>query len=339
MNSTALLGVAEYAAAVRVALDDLPDAAKRTMLDGLDDHLAEIVAEGDASLNDTLGPPETYAAELRSTAGFPAAPNPAVSKQPDAPVQWPPPAQHVGAPAPLTPRSATRGSIARVWLARSYLGLVGLLLLVLLIANAMKVDSRKIVLATLIVAALWWVARRALGESRLPETWKRRAQVGASGAALIGSALIGGQLAESSVTYISADTGAGYVTDPAGIGIALDQGPTTVQFVTVPVTLTVLQPGLIVPDLLGMPMADALAFLDRSGFGYEYRGGEDPASVVVRLEPPAGTIIDPSQGLFLEFQVEQVAHSSTTVIPTPTTPTTTVTTSTVTTSTAVTTVP
>ena len=66
--------VAAYAAAVREALTDLEPNEARSLLDGLDDHLAEVAAAApDVSLVVTLGPASAYAAELRHSAGAPTA--------------------------------------------------------------------------------------------------------------------------------------------------------------------------------------------------------------------------------------------------------------------------
>jgi hypothetical protein len=58
--------VPAYAAAVRAALGGLPPAQSEVLLDDLDDHLAEVAAESGEPLLSRLGPPERYAAELRS---------------------------------------------------------------------------------------------------------------------------------------------------------------------------------------------------------------------------------------------------------------------------------
>ena len=64
--------VAAYAAAVREALADLEPNQARSLLDGLDDHLAEVAAaDPDVTLVDALGPASAYAAELRRSAGAP----------------------------------------------------------------------------------------------------------------------------------------------------------------------------------------------------------------------------------------------------------------------------
>lgn len=59
-----------YARQVRSALSDLPTSTLEELLEDLDDHLAEVAAEHDGSL-DVLGTPATYAQELRTAAGLP----------------------------------------------------------------------------------------------------------------------------------------------------------------------------------------------------------------------------------------------------------------------------
>jgi hypothetical protein len=73
MTFLATNGVQSYARAVRDAMGDLPPEQANAVLDGLDEHLAEIVAEGTVDLEAVLGSPESYAAELRLSAGLPAA--------------------------------------------------------------------------------------------------------------------------------------------------------------------------------------------------------------------------------------------------------------------------
>jgi hypothetical protein len=62
--------VAEYAAAVRRHLADLPAAVREDLLADLETHLAEVAAdlEAGATLAERLGPPEVYASELREAA-------------------------------------------------------------------------------------------------------------------------------------------------------------------------------------------------------------------------------------------------------------------------------
>ena len=65
--------VRDYLAAVMRELADLPPAERDDLLDDLDDHLHEVLAEGEGSLEQRLGPPAMYAAELRTSAGLASA--------------------------------------------------------------------------------------------------------------------------------------------------------------------------------------------------------------------------------------------------------------------------
>jgi hypothetical protein len=64
--------VARYAAAVRAAFADLSGPERELLLEDLEDHLQEVAAEDGGPLDERLGPPERYAAELRASAGLPA---------------------------------------------------------------------------------------------------------------------------------------------------------------------------------------------------------------------------------------------------------------------------
>jgi hypothetical protein len=61
--------VASYTAAVRAALAHLPDAERESLLEDLENHLAEVASESDLLLQERLGKPEAYAAELRLAYG------------------------------------------------------------------------------------------------------------------------------------------------------------------------------------------------------------------------------------------------------------------------------
>jgi hypothetical protein len=65
-DSKQAIDVAGYAAAVRAALAPLPEAERDSLLEDLEDHLAEVASESDVTLQERLGRPEDYAAELRS---------------------------------------------------------------------------------------------------------------------------------------------------------------------------------------------------------------------------------------------------------------------------------
>lgn len=65
--------VAAYLARVRAALADLPAGDQDELLADLESHLTEVAGEqGEGTLESRLGPPEEYAAELRTAAGLPA---------------------------------------------------------------------------------------------------------------------------------------------------------------------------------------------------------------------------------------------------------------------------
>jgi hypothetical protein len=70
MNQTIQDEAVDYLAAVRAALDDLPEAERAELLEDLESHLHEVAAEG-GSLTDRLGEPGAYAEELRASAGLP----------------------------------------------------------------------------------------------------------------------------------------------------------------------------------------------------------------------------------------------------------------------------
>ena len=72
MNDTIGGEVARYATAVRAAFADLPGPDRELLLEDLEDHLQEVAAEAGGPLEERLGRPEAYAAELRASAGLPA---------------------------------------------------------------------------------------------------------------------------------------------------------------------------------------------------------------------------------------------------------------------------
>ncbi len=60
--------VQRYLAAVRAELEDIEGPERADLLDDLEQHLLEVAAEGEASLEERLGPPAAYAADLRISA-------------------------------------------------------------------------------------------------------------------------------------------------------------------------------------------------------------------------------------------------------------------------------
>lgn len=66
--------VTRYLAAIRTALEDLPAEDRDELLEELEAHLHEVLAEGEGGLAAILGSPAEYAAELRASAGLAPAP-------------------------------------------------------------------------------------------------------------------------------------------------------------------------------------------------------------------------------------------------------------------------
>jgi hypothetical protein len=57
---------------VKAELDDLPEEDRDELLEDLEEHLLEVAAEDDGTLEQRLGPPASYAEELRASAGLPS---------------------------------------------------------------------------------------------------------------------------------------------------------------------------------------------------------------------------------------------------------------------------
>ena len=72
MSTTTIgIDVQKYLDAVRAHLDDLPPDDRDELLEDLEEHLVEVAAEDDGTLEHRLGPPARYAEELRASAGLP----------------------------------------------------------------------------------------------------------------------------------------------------------------------------------------------------------------------------------------------------------------------------
>ncbi|MEV4509386.1 hypothetical protein AB0K00_10555 [Dactylosporangium sp. NPDC049525] len=72
MTEAAAIEIDYYYERVAAALADLPPEARDELLEDLPAHFAEVIAEQGGPLVDRLGPPATYAAELRAAAGLDA---------------------------------------------------------------------------------------------------------------------------------------------------------------------------------------------------------------------------------------------------------------------------
>jgi hypothetical protein len=64
--------VRTYLDGVKAHLDDLPEDDRDELLEDLEEHLLEVAAESDGTLEQRLGPPAVYAEELRASAGLPS---------------------------------------------------------------------------------------------------------------------------------------------------------------------------------------------------------------------------------------------------------------------------
>jgi hypothetical protein len=74
VTEAATIEIDYYYERVAAALADLPKEAREELLEDLPAHFAEVLAEQGGPLVDRLGPPATYAAELRAAAGLDTGP-------------------------------------------------------------------------------------------------------------------------------------------------------------------------------------------------------------------------------------------------------------------------
>jgi hypothetical protein len=168
MTTTTTTG---YAEAVRQALDDLPPATVSELVEGLDEHLAEVGVADLVSLFALLGSPERYAADLRASAGLP--PRPAA--RPSTPL--PPP---VLPPAAARPAFAVRGRhVARVAVA-----VIVLATLVSLAAAKDTVDPLVVLAIVIAVGAGALLVRWLYRVADVPARWATGALVALAGLAL-----------------------------------------------------------------------------------------------------------------------------------------------------------
>jgi hypothetical protein len=318
MNTLATSSVAAYSQAVREALHDLTPAQARTMLDGLDEHLAEVAEDGATDLEAVLGPPAAYAAELRAAAGRDA------TVPPKARPAWDPPASPSPADDGAVGLSANVASAGPSFVptagkdlvqtaAGVFLVFVFGLLAIITIRQSRPLNGLKIIFAILVAGGMFKLLQAAARKADLPEpftTWLPRAIVVAS---VMTAVLIAGSMAQPDGGFN------GY--DPA-----YDGRPTTV-FATIPNS----DPSEIVsavPNVVGMISAEAIPLLQRLRFNVtakkEY-GDVVPADEVrvTHMEPAAGTVVD--RGSSVLITLSRVPASPPTQAPTPTiaaTPTT-----------------
>jgi hypothetical protein len=243
-----------FADAVRRALDDLPPATVTELVEGLDEHLAEVGVPDLVSLLALLGPPERYAADLRASAGLP--PRAASTPAPPLPPPVPPPAAHHAAP---------KFDIRARHLARTALALIAVITLVSLALAKDFVDPRTIAVITVAVGAGAWVLR---GLARVAD--------------------IPARFADGTLVALVALTLA--VAATAGAAHPRDHVVTTFPFGTV---TTIGYASLIMPDLTGIPMPVAMETAREMGLEPTVIGRSDPTSVVVSQDPPPGSFVSP----------------------------------------------
>ncbi len=311
MTFLATNGVQSYARAVREAMGDLPPEQANAVLDGLDEHLAEIVAEGTVDLEAVLGSPESYAAELRLSAGLPAASGRTPWAAPPAALRSDEPpssAPHEVVEPPTRPRRIGRLAAApsrklstrRVFLSRVFLGLVFGLLLVYLIRAAHPLNIFHVIFGTLLIVGAWRVLRAASNRAALPADWVTYAPRVLGGTAVVLALILGSRMGSSGTRYI-------YV----------DNTPNATTFATVPPR----DGGEIpVPNMIGTSLAETRETLSRFNLITVVEGGETELStrlLTTRMDPAPGTMLEP--GSVVKVVVAPVASLIPTSIVTPTT--------------------
>jgi len=172
--TAATADVAAYLAAVRSSLRDLPEAERDDLVAEVEASLVESAGEG-GSISARLGPPEEFAAELRSAAGL---------HETTAPTRGPSPLALLTARLGSDPRVAKIRSVARElapiwWVARAYLA-VGAVAYVLdtgwstrypIVPRFGTAELGVVLIALATIASVWvglWMRRHG---SPLPRFW------------------------------------------------------------------------------------------------------------------------------------------------------------------------
>lgn len=278
MTSIASTGVSGYARAVRDALGDLPPEQAHAILDGLDEHLGEIVAEGAVDLEAVLGPPGTYAAELRASAGLDLEAAAALSEPPvivDAHGENEANDVLDASSPEIDATTSGVGGSRRILVARAIICSALGALVVVTIRSSSPLNALEIVLAAGAVGALWWALLAAGRRAELAEPWASRLPLALSAAAVLVAVLFGGHLARPGTEYVYFENPAS--TFPAGAdGLA------------------------VVPDVIGVRVADAREILAGFGFGFDSvveggsfaegaTDGEEQSMTVIWIDPGPGT--------------------------------------------------
>lgn len=178
MTTTTTLSASGYATAVRAALADLDDEVRDELCEDLEAHLAEVEADTEAPLTESLGPPEAYAAELRASAGHGDAVAPT-----GAMMQFSARLRRLAADEGL---ADLRRSLARVWPVWVVLRAVALVHVATYIVGGSGLASTISVPGLVAIAAAVWVSMRIEASRRGRVRWLLRAgDVVAAWAALV----------------------------------------------------------------------------------------------------------------------------------------------------------
>jgi hypothetical protein len=311
MTATTTPQVQAYAAAVRAALADLPAAEAAGLLDGLEPHLEEVAAEGGASLVDALGPPDRYAAELRTSAGLHA---PAVStaghSAPGPPAPPLPPRRDLTAeplappPTEPSPRTGLRAGLrshrvvlrvgppARLWWGGALLAAIVVAVLVVVLQSE-PLGLGDVLLRAAAIAAGWTVAAVVVSRG-VPVRWRDPARVVLVVAAVATALVLGANAGDDAI-----DTAA----------FPFDDVPIATMAAT-----------QYVPNVVGLTVDDATAELGAIGLSTTFDGFPDGGQAIIAEQlPPAGSAI-PVDWMVTLLTSEQVTPTTTT--PPPTTETT-----------------
>jgi hypothetical protein len=253
-----------YAEAVGRWLDDLPAATAAELLEGLGEHLAEIGADDFASLVDLLGSPDSYAAELRASAGLP----------PRAVFARPTPQ-----PSPGLGDDAVRAVRPRVAVGMHHVAVAALVViaagvLVALYESRDFIRLEVVVLIALVAGAGIWALRWLVEKSKLPGPWTTVATVAVIGLALAAAATLGAANRRDDVFTDN------YLVPTPMTTLGQAAGP--------PVAL---------PDFRHLPVEQAVDAAQAMGLEPIIRG--DPGGFVVNQEPLPGSLLDAESSVLL----------------------------------------
>lgn len=244
-----------YAEAVGRCLDDLPSATAAELLEGLGEHLAEVGADDFGSLVELLGPPDSYAAELRASAGLPAR---AVFTRP-----MPQP------PSVASEDDSDRAARPHLTLGMHHVARAALVVVAVgalaLCASRDFIDPWVVVLITLAagagVCALNWL----VGQSKLAEPWT-----------IVGTVAVIGLALAAAATF----------------GAAHRRGDTVSNGYPAPAT-TVMGPiaaAIVVPEFRQLAGQQAIETARALGFEAILQG--DARSIVVSQDPAPGSLLN-----------------------------------------------